>query len=696
MDGLQPPVFATPKIEFDDSVLRGEQTNADTVKDTVSNSNEAGHNSESGDGWSPRPSVTTSGYKCGLEDRFPSEGAFPAIESKLSVSAMKLLAGETECATLQGGARGDDNVTGDFRARDRNESTIAMDSRVLGTAQEHQTEARRPPTEVVTRPVDTLAVYLNPMTGMLMLRGQTVGAVSRGQTTGAESKPAGHGAVPEPPRNGGLREPPASDVAVKEHESVGGELNKSTDSRGAGAADSTTTSSAYSNGPDMACTGESKANQTTVVEKKSSRSSSSLNLDDFWRDGSDAHQSAETACSGNNQSLSLTVDSPTINSDYRGRSSMTDTAIASSVMLASTIEPAALQRPVSMGGPARSVAVVDSRTVQIDMQEQARDNLVGEDASAERASAAPVQSENSSTRDPASSLARGRARSEGPVGRVPEQDGGWSPENTVDVARAAVSYAFAASASSFPNFDSNHADSRGEVAPSNTIDESAIREAIVSETATARTRRMDTDNSKESNSSLVASTTTRTGEGSTEGNTSRGEITPRDSEAALSAAGDTVAVTSASGLVNAPKRKCPKGVAPTAKRRSSRRKYSSEDIMLEMCMICLEKLSDATEGGGQKTLGLIDSCSHRYCYTVSDFLDRCNLCFVASRPEIPRPLPLGLIKGSLVSFISCPNPCLAYRSPATATSFPASASWSGAKSRTSARSANTVFTPSRP
>lgn len=42
-----------------------------------------------------------------------------------------------------------------------------------------------------------------------------------------------------------------------------------------------------------------------------------------------------------------------------------------------------------------------------------------------------------------------------------------------------------------------------------------------------------------------------------------------------------------------------------------------DDMMNAMCMICLEKLSDTTSGGRAKLLGLLDSCSHRYCYTVS-------------------------------------------------------------------------------
>ncbi|CAM9435846.1 unnamed protein product [Ectocarpus sp. 4 AP-2014] len=55
-----------------------------------------------------------------------------------------------------------------------------------------------------------------------------------------------------------------------------------------------------------------------------------------------------------------------------------------------------------------------------------------------------------------------------------------------------------------------------------------------------------------------------------------------------------------------------------------------DDMMHAMCMICLEKLSDAAEGGGAKLLGLLDACSHRYCYTCilewSKITNKCPQC----------------------------------------------------------------------
>ncbi|CAM9508187.1 unnamed protein product [Choristocarpus tenellus] len=54
------------------------------------------------------------------------------------------------------------------------------------------------------------------------------------------------------------------------------------------------------------------------------------------------------------------------------------------------------------------------------------------------------------------------------------------------------------------------------------------------------------------------------------------------------------------------------------------------DLMQAMCMICLEKLSDPPEngpGGQGKLLGLLDSCSHRYCYAVSP----CSITYLDSK-----------------------------------------------------------------
>ncbi|CAM9255693.1 unnamed protein product [Ectocarpus fasciculatus] len=75
----------------------------------------------------------------------------------------------------------------------------------------------------------------------------------------------------------------------------------------------------------------------------------------------------------------------------------------------------------------------------------------------------------------------------------------------------------------------------------------------------------------------------------------------------------------------------PSGVT-TAASREKRASASDhhDDMMHAMCMICLEKLSDAAEGGGAKLLGLLDSCSHRYCYTCilewSKITNKCPQC----------------------------------------------------------------------
>lgn len=46
---------------------------------------------------------------------------------------------------------------------------------------------------------------------------------------------------------------------------------------------------------------------------------------------------------------------------------------------------------------------------------------------------------------------------------------------------------------------------------------------------------------------------------------------------------------------------------------------SQDEIMQGLCMICLERLSDPAEGGSAKLLGLLDSCTHKYCHAVSQY-----------------------------------------------------------------------------
>ena len=99
-----------------------------------------------------------------------------------------------------------------------------------------------------------------------------------------------------------------------------------------------------------------------------------------------------------------------------------------------------------------------------------------------------------------------------------------------------------------------------------------------------------------------------TGPAATVGSAQTGSRTSSNSEPVFNAAAISGAAVATSGST----------------RTSSRRKTGlrgsdhHDDMMHAMCMICLEKLSDVTERGGAKMLGLLDSCSHRYCYTVSD------------------------------------------------------------------------------
>lgn len=91
---------------------------------------------------------------------------------------------------------------------------------------------------------------------------------------------------------------------------------------------------------------------------------------------------------------------------------------------------------------------------------------------------------------------------------------------------------------------------------------------------------------------------------------SNGRVPPNDSKVskATPPTSDTSRALSSNGV-----RRTTRG------EKGSRASDHHEDMMHAMCMICLEKLSETSKGGRSKLLGILDSCSHRYCYTVSRF-----------------------------------------------------------------------------
>eukprot|EP00903_Cladosiphon_okamuranus_P005493 g5476.t1 len=98
------------------------------------------------------------------------------------------------------------------------------------------------------------------------------------------------------------------------------------------------------------------------------------------------------------------------------------------------------------------------------------------------------------------------------------------------------------------------------------------------------------------------------------GASSNGTVPPKAAEASK-----TTRTSSSNGL-----RRTTRG------QKGSRASDHHDDMMHAMCMICLEKLHDVSEGGRAKLLGVLDSCSHRYCYTCilewSKITNKCPQC----------------------------------------------------------------------
>lgn len=91
------------------------------------------------------------------------------------------------------------------------------------------------------------------------------------------------------------------------------------------------------------------------------------------------------------------------------------------------------------------------------------------------------------------------------------------------------------------------------------------------------------------------------------------------------------------------------GVRRTTRgQKGSRASDHHEDMMHAICMICLEKLSDASGKGRAKILGVLDSCSHRYCYTVSHAalvkVDRKRCIVTPRRKKVPRGKHMQLLR----------------------------------------------------
>lgn len=205
-------------------------------------------------------------------------------------------------------------------------------------------------------------------------------------------------------------------------------------------------------------------------------------------------------------------------------------------------------------------------------------------------------------------------------------EGGGSslPEDTVDVALAALSYADAAAAA--PGAGSNRAATAERedgcngghhpLDPNSADAASPVLAAIESDAAGMQNLASDEPGRVgEVISAAFAATATAdapVGARLATGTLLHGEAVPQ--VAGGHRAGVIVTAPPASGTARAA---ASIGIEMTARKgKSARARDRRDDMMQVMCMICLEKLSEAAEGGGAKLLGLLDSCSHRYCYTV--------------------------------------------------------------------------------
>ncbi len=182
-----------------------------------------------------------------------------------------------------------------------------------------------------------------------------------------------------------------------------------------------------------------------------------------------------------------------------------------------------------------------------------------------------------------------------------------SPGDTADIAIAAVSYANSVAERGAVGIPSGRTTTGSTLPASNRVCEGPSIAAAVLENGTA-------------NDFAVASESMREGDGDSMGPAVAAVATPAD----VSAQTDSRTSSNSEAPPHAAEVSSTTVANPGTTRTSSRGKTRlrendhHDDMMHAMCMICLEKLSDATEGGGAKMLGLLDSCSHRYCYTVSE------------------------------------------------------------------------------
>lgn len=497
-----------------------------------------------------------------------SEGTL-STDGNEAVISKESLGSETEpVLPLVGPVAGGADGTGGSFINDGGSSTSPIDCRAASATQENES----PPKELITKcsvsPAVPPAAYLTLMTRVFMSQVREGQSVSRSSERDAVTAGLRCGVEGSRPMDGSVSKEYAlvdggnSSPSNPSFPNLSGHTVPECESVSA----FVKSQSLSSDGLNIASGNNSAAKMMMPGERETPRSSTSgLDLDDFWEGGDGANYSMGPKLSGDEQRSISTVSGNRLTENN------------------------------AAGAQSRVLAEINEAAAPTQCSTSGRDH--GRSACAGYVSAVSGLRETGPTEkeDSALTLASERAESERAVAR----NGDEVPPTAVatgDVVRT-VSSSFCSKASP---------EERCQATPSYrdsgcTVPDPKIREDVVN---------LRTLSSSE-HSTTQSSAAISSGEGEAS----------LDNEANLVASGDTVAVAPATGRASSSRRIPSKGVRSSTRRGSSRGNCTSEDIIHAMCMICLENLSNTTKGGGQKMLGLIDSCTHRYCYNVSGFFD---------------------------------------------------------------------------
>lgn len=637
-----------------------EKTNIDGEKDTNAKEGACSNGLNSSFPRSPVSSPAEDTSKLGVGNS--SQATLPT-DGNEAVMTKESLACETESVpALEGPVAGGADSTGGSFIDDGESSTSPIDYRASSATQENESPLKELVTKCSVSPDVPPAAYMTLMTRVFMSqvrKGQSVSKSSEGDAVAAGLRYGVEGSRP------------VDDSASKEYAPVDEENYSSSYPSLPNLSGHTfpgcesfpafvKSQSLPSDGLNMVSGSNSAAKMMMPGERQNPRpSTSGLDLDGFWESGGDANYSTGTKPSGDKQ-RSLTTVSGNGSTDND-----------------------------SAGAQSRVLAEINEAAARTQCSANERDHE--HSACAEHASAVSGLTETGPTekKDSTLMLASERTESEKAVAR-----------NGDEVTPTAVASGDVVPTVSSSSCNKASPEERCQATPSCSDGRCTILDPNIRELSPVHHPTPSIDYAQNvANSRTLSSSGQGTTQPSAAISSGEGEAS-LDNEANLVASGETVAVAPATARASSSRRIPSKGVRFSTRRGSSRGNCTSEDIIHAMCMICLENLSNTTKGGGQKMLGLIDSCTHRYCYNVSDLFD-----FMGR-------FPYGLMQKYFVSLLDVKNLCFNYSLSCSlvppvilviltlyhyhAFLLSSSAFWSGARLRTDARSVNPVSTPSRP